>query len=55
MTNNWAKTPKVTTEPDFNNLLAVLKCEKPNRPTLFEFFLNPPLYGKLTRKQKMKY
>ena len=29
--------------PDFNNLLSVLKCEKPSRPTLFEFFLNGEL------------
>lgn len=26
--------------PDFNNLLKVLRREKPDRPTLFEFFLN---------------
>lgn len=31
-------------EPDFNNLLQVLKRAKPGRPTLFEFFLNAPLY-----------
>jgi len=30
--------------PDFTNLLKVLKREKPNRPTLFEFFLNQRLY-----------
>ena len=52
MTNNWKKIPKITTEPDFDNLLAVLKCEKPSRPPLFEFFLNPPLYEKLAGKQK---
>lgn len=33
--------------PDFDNLLAVLRCEKPNRPTLFEFFLNERLYNRL--------
>lgn len=33
--------------PNFNNLLKVLRCEKPDRPTLFEFFLNQPLYEKL--------
>ncbi len=35
-------------KPDFNNLLKVLKREKPDRPTLFEFFLNDELYKKLT-------
>lgn len=33
--------------PDFTNLLKVLKCEKPERPTLFEFFLNDRLYKRL--------
>ncbi|NLB68787.1 MAG: uroporphyrinogen-III decarboxylase-like protein [Lentisphaerae bacterium] len=35
-------------KPDFDNLLAVMNREKPSRPTLFEFFLNEPLYEKLT-------
>jgi len=30
--------------PDFSNLLKVLECRRPDRPTLFEFFLNRPLY-----------
>lgn len=34
-------------QPDFENLLAVLRREKPKRPTLFEFFLNERLYEKL--------
>ena len=33
--------------PDFNNLLKVLDRQAPDRPTLFEFFLNNPLYFKL--------
>jgi len=33
--------------PDFENLLSVLRKEKPGRPTLFEFFLNRELYEKL--------
>jgi len=33
--------------PDFANLLAVLDRKAPKRPTLFEFFLNDPLYAKL--------
>jgi uroporphyrinogen decarboxylase len=34
-------------KPDFNNLLKVLKGEKPDRFTLFEFFLNDTLYQAL--------
>ncbi len=34
-------------EPNFQNLLQVLHREVPDRPTLFEFFLNEPLYEKL--------
>jgi len=34
-------------KPDFTNLLKVLGREVPGRPTLFEFFLNQPLYEKL--------
>ena len=34
-------------EPDFNNLLAVLRREVPARPTLFEFFLNDRLHERL--------
>ena len=33
--------------PDFDNLLRVLNRAKPKRPTLFEFFLNAPLYKRL--------
>jgi len=33
--------------PNFENLLAVLRQEEPARPTLFEFFLNGPLYARL--------
>lgn len=39
----WWNGP-VKAEPDFNNLLKVLRREVPNRPTLFEFFMNGPLY-----------
>lgn len=38
---------KCCSDPDFNNLLSVLRREAPSRPTLFEFFLNGPLYAKL--------
>lgn len=37
----------ICSDPDFNNLLAVLRREAPARPTLFEFFLNDPLYRKI--------
>ncbi|MBC8059973.1 MAG: hypothetical protein H7Y18_04835 [Clostridiaceae bacterium] len=33
--------------PNFTNLLKVLKHEVPSRPTLFEFFMNERLYKKL--------
>lgn len=36
-----------TRQPDFNNLLRVLNHQVPERPTLFEFFLNAPLNKKL--------
>jgi uroporphyrinogen decarboxylase len=35
-------------QPDFNNLLAVLERRKPDRPTLFEFFLNDRLHQALS-------
>lgn len=34
--------------PDFNNLLAVLQRKRPDRPTLFEFFLNDRLHEQLS-------
>lgn len=48
-------------KPDFNNLLKVLRREKPDRPTLFEFFLHDRLYQKLagdelyTRDDNLKW
>ncbi|MDP7161950.1 MAG: uroporphyrinogen decarboxylase family protein [Phycisphaerae bacterium] len=39
----WWKGP-VKAEPDFDNMLKVLRRERPARPTLFEFFMNEPLY-----------
>ncbi len=38
-------------KPDFNNLLKVLKRDAPDRPTLFEFFLNQRLYQKLAQTE----
>ena len=39
--------PHVEAEPNFENLLKVLRRECPPRPTLFEFFLNDRLYSRL--------
>jgi uroporphyrinogen decarboxylase len=39
--------PRDAGEPDFGNLLAVLRREKPARPTLFEFFRNPRIDARL--------
>ena len=47
MRANWDGVPRASQEPDFDNLLAVLGREAPSRPTLFEFFLNGPLYERL--------
>lgn len=41
-------------KPDFNNILRILKKEKPVRPTLFEFFLNEDLYKNLTYRIEYK-
>ncbi|MDD5483210.1 MAG: hypothetical protein PHP98_06115 [Kiritimatiellae bacterium] len=37
----------MTREPNFKNLLAVLRRELPDRPTLFDFFLNERLHKRL--------
>ena len=42
------------TKANFNNLLKVLRRQKPERPVLFEFFLNDPLYRVLAGKQTEK-
>ena len=41
------RIPERRGEPDFENLLRVLRREKPARPTLFEFFLNDRLHERL--------
>jgi uroporphyrinogen decarboxylase len=43
----WDQLPEKVGEPSFDNLLTVLRREKPSRPTLFEFFLNDRLYQRL--------
>lgn len=37
----------MTRQPDFTQILKVLRRDKPDRPTLFEFFLNQRLYRQL--------
>lgn len=39
-------------KPDFNNLLKVINREQPDRPTLFEYFLNDRLYIDLANRYK---
>jgi uroporphyrinogen decarboxylase len=34
-------------KPDIENLYKVFRCETPSRPTLFELFMNRPLYERL--------
>lgn len=42
-------------KPCFDNILKVLNREKPDRPTLFEFFLNVPLYERLGGKLENRF
>jgi len=49
---DWNEIPERKREPDFNNLLEVLRLREPAYPTLFEFFLNDPLYNRLTPELK---
>lgn len=46
MTSQWWKG-SVKAEPNFENVLKVLRRERPDRPTLFEFFLNGTLHRRL--------
>lgn len=50
----WNQIPENPANPDFNNLLAVLRRENPERPTLFEFFLNERLYQRLAPLSKVE-
>lgn len=44
---NWNEVPVAKRRPDFRNLLAVLKCKAPARPTLFEFYMNDNVMARL--------
>ncbi len=48
MTDKWIWKGNVQAKPDFKQLLKVLQKSKPDRPTLFEFFLNNTLYNMLS-------
>jgi len=38
-------------KPDIENLYKVLRCEVPDRPTLFEYFMNPKFHERLTGRE----
>ncbi|MCL2420624.1 MAG: hypothetical protein FWD03_02095 [Defluviitaleaceae bacterium] len=42
-------------QPDFRNLLKVLEKKVPDRPTLFELFLNRPLYEDFAKRSAPEY
>ena len=46
---------KINRRPDYRNLLKVLEGGVPSRPTLFEFFLNDPLYAFLLQKDRLQF
>jgi uroporphyrinogen decarboxylase len=41
-------------KPDIENLYKVLRCEEPDRPTLFEIFMNNAYYEKLVGRERPK-
>lgn len=44
---DWMEIPQRRDKPNFNNLLTILRCQVPERPTLFEFILNDQLLSRL--------
>jgi uroporphyrinogen decarboxylase len=44
---DWNQIPENPGKPDFDNLIAVFRREIPQRPTMFEFFLNDRLHDRL--------
>ena len=44
---DWNRVPDVAGEPNFDNILTVLQGGVPTRPTLFEFFRNGRVDGRL--------
>ena len=51
---DWHQIPENLREPDFENLLAVLRRAVPARATLFEFFLNQLRLRKGVRKSQFE-
>ena len=54
--NGFAEIPSadILGKPNFSNLLKVLKRQKPDRFTLFEFFMNEKLYRRLVKDYPLK-
>lgn len=44
---NWNEIPERKEKPNFENLLAILRREVPDRPTLFEFYFNERIYSRV--------
>ena len=44
----------LTSEPDFANVLAALRCEVPSRPTLCELFMNDPLHRRVLTDDQIR-
>jgi uroporphyrinogen decarboxylase len=44
---NWNSLPENTGDPNFENVLAALQLRTPDRPTLFEFYLNERIYNRV--------
>jgi uroporphyrinogen decarboxylase len=44
---DWTEIPLAKDPPDFDDLLKVLQRKIPNRPTLFEFFLNETIFQRV--------
>jgi uroporphyrinogen decarboxylase len=51
---NWNQIPENVGKPNFDNLLAVFRREVPERPTMFEFFLNDRLYNQLAPQSEVE-
>ncbi|MFA5292732.1 MAG: uroporphyrinogen decarboxylase family protein [Phycisphaerae bacterium] len=54
-TSDYKWKGPVKSPPDFENIVKVLKKQKPNRDTLFEFYMNPRIYSILADSQINSY
>jgi uroporphyrinogen decarboxylase len=48
---DWNEVPLAKDPPNFDDVLAVLQCKQPNRPTLFEFFLNETIFRRVLPRE----